>query len=218
MSLGNFIKKLIKANALFGGKKIKLSGIPDKNIIFSDTATFDSGTNTIVFTSTLPNWVSEGKYFRVNAQGGGNVDQLFKIGEVDRLTKTVTIDSSEPEVGSVSDYSGPTTIDGRIWRVIDDVTIAKESPNSGNTIFNVHNFEWTELEDGSGVAQQFAEHYHDDPGTIDDDDNAGEYLFHEYTQLGGRPLVTDSVTMQLIDLGPMPVVNNNGDPVRGGGC
>jgi hypothetical protein len=221
MSVGNFIKKLIKANALFGGKKVKLAGIPDNNNVISGNAVIDSGTNTITFPTAAPSWLVEGKYFQVTSGGGYNDGALFRV--LKRQTNTVIeLDTTDPHVFDPIDYSGPITFDGRIWRIINDESIAKESPETGNTIFNVNKFDWNMREDGSGVAQQFVEHYHDEDGLggngIDGIlDILGEPMFHTRNQVGKELCYNDPKSGLEQPFGPLPVVDRNGNQVKSKG-
>lgn len=159
MSGSDFNKKLIKSNALFNGKKIKLSGIQDSdNFVIDATLQGFSATNKFTLSATLPEYMTVGSYFRISAGGGANLGLLFKV--LSTNGNDIFVDDSEVGVSSVSDFGPNTgTVDFRIWVTIDDTSIAKGSDDD-NTIFNLGNLLPTVFDDGSGIALNFADHYH----------------------------------------------------------
>jgi len=204
MNWALLIKKFISFGVLFGGPAKKLAGINDFANLMVGVFTFNPTGNIVTFPQPLPVWAKPDRYFRVTDGGGSNNTALFKIKTIDPLTNTVEV--FQP----VDSFSGLATLDGRIWAIIDNSAIAKAS-STGSTIFNVHNRNSTGIPDGSGIALTYAEHYHDEPETEQDQ---GEIISHLRNEAGGLSMVTDSCTNQLVDVGPLVVIDSEGVVVR----
>ena len=162
MALRSFIKKLIQVGALFGAKAKKMAGISDSANAVSGTVIFAASNNSVTLASTPPSWIIPGKYFRITSGGGDNLHSLFKVGSISG--NTIINDDTEVGVDAVVDFTGTSTVDGRLWQVIDDPDIALEDSASGATMWNVNNVSVTGFDDGSGVAVHVAPHYHGDEG------------------------------------------------------
>lgn len=195
-----FIKKLIKANVLFGGKKIKLSGVPDGFNFISDSNVLGiSATNKFTLTSTPSDWIKPGSYFRISSGGGSNNGLLFKVSNI--IGNDIFVDDSEPQTSSVFDFGpGLAVLDFRLWQVINDINIAKKSLSSNNTIFNVNNQTTTGLCDGSGIANNFAEHYHSLDPAPDPTEVCVSFAFGDW--LNNRIVVIASGTPGPGEIGP----------------
>jgi len=206
MNLLSFIKKLIIFDVIWGTRSKKLAGINDKNNVISDNVIFSSSDNSITLTS-IPSWFQKDKYFRITTGGGNNLNQLYKIISIDNLNNKIIVS------GLITDFTGNTTLDGRIAVVINDINIAKLD-SSGSTIFNLDNQSWTGFPDGSGIAQIFANHYHGSQSTPNTDFNA--ILTHEFGISGHLLYGWDNILNLHIPLGPLVVVDNNGNVVVSG--
>jgi len=137
---------------LFDTRTKKLAGINDFANILTDIVTFDSATKAIIFAGPPPEFLVVDKWFRVTGGGGGNNGALLKVFQV-LADRVITVQA-------VIDFSGQATLDGRIWKVINDTTIAKSS-STGSTMYNVHNRDvTTNPGDASEIALTYAEHYH----------------------------------------------------------
>lgn len=156
----SFIKGLVTFGTIFGATGKKLTGLQDSAASITDTLII-TATDTIQLTTTVPEFLTEDRYFRITGGGGANQNQLFRVLSVSG--NVIVVDTT---VNSVSVYSGVATIDARIASVIGDVTIAKLN-DSGNTIFNLDNVSTTLTpEDGSCIASNPADHYHGDTVTL----------------------------------------------------
>jgi len=156
---GRFIKNLLSFNVLFGIKSKKLSGINDATHTVTANMTI-TAPDQIQLASAVPNFLAEGRFFRITGGGGANEDELFQVLSVSG--DTITVDTA---INSVSAFAGLATIDARFATVHDDETISKLSAK-GNTIFNVNNYTTTGNEDCSSVAEACADHYHDPPAEL----------------------------------------------------
>ena len=206
MGLSNFIKKLIETNTIWGVRAKKLAGINDFANITTTSVVMSSIDNSIDFAPNKPPAFikanSVGQFIRII--GGANDSGLFEIISIVG-TKVITL---QPLVND----SGVRTLSARLWQIHDDTSISKSS-STGSTIYNVHNRNTTGLDDASAVALTFAEHYHDDPAT--EEDNPGELLSHEYNELGCKNLVrADCCDMPYIELGPQMVFEDEGNVLK----
>lgn len=154
MNLQNFVKKLKVFNVLFGAKAKKLSGINDSENKLTGNIEFIAP-NEIVLPVVVPEYITEQTYFRVKAGGGANEDELFRVASVSG--STIVVDNSN----TVVNFVGSARIDARLAVVHDNPLISRLN-SEGATIFNLSNYTDTGLEDCSGIAGVFAEHYHDD--------------------------------------------------------
>ena len=152
MALRDTLKRWWIFDVLFDTRTKKLAGINDFANVTTDIVTFDSATSAIIFAGPPPSWLILNKWLRVTSGGGGNTGNVFKVTKV--LPDRVLV------APVVVDFSGQATMDGRIWKVINDSTIA-QGTTTGSTMYNVHNRDHT-LNDGdaSEIALTFAEHYH----------------------------------------------------------
>lgn len=151
---------MIQTNTLFGGKKLKLAGVPDGDNFVSDPSLQAvAASNTLILSAPVPTCLKSGTYFRIVNGGGSNQSNLFKVLSVNN--NELIVDDTEPETSSLVDFGpGQATIDARIWQVVNDTTICKASLNNSNTIFNAHALAGSGLDDGSCIAENFAEHFH----------------------------------------------------------
>lgn len=209
-SWGQLIKRYIGTNVIFGSRATKLAGINDFGNLHTDAMIF-TAPNIITFTNPLPNFLlsagaSPGKVFKVVNGGGTNNGATFRV--VSILGNSITV-----SITAVQDFSGITEIDGRIWSVIDDPSIAR-STSTGATMYNVHNRDASVLlNDASEVAYVFAEHYHDIPA-IPDPHDADEIIFHLHNEMGERSMVTSSCSGVQLDIGPLAIVDWCGNVVK----
>ena len=225
MALSSFIKRLVQTDTIFGSEAKKLSGINDGSVRVSDTSLhFFESTNTIRMTNTteIPSWFVPGKYFRTNLTAyeappppepptppvipSTTVDNHYKLFRIQSASIVsgrveIVVDSSA-DVDSIVDQIRVTgTIDGRISTLINDGRIARSAEN-GSTIFNVDIQESTDIDDGSGVSLKFASHYHTQANPV----------FHELNEFGNINELNDALG-GAYDLGPLPLVDENGDQV-----
>lgn len=154
MNITNFIKKLITLDVIWGTRTKKLTGVKDKNNLITDNFVISDVDNSITFSTAIPDFLQVDTYFRIT--GGNNDGQLFRVMEI-QGNKIITYEN-------LTNDSGSLTLDARLWVVHNDENISKASSN-GSTIFNLSNTSTTGLDDGSGIAKVFAEHYHADSGT-----------------------------------------------------
>lgn len=202
ISWTEIVKKFIALDVIFGGRSKKLAGINDFANVMSDTFTFTATANTIQFPGNVPDWFVRGKYFRIMAGGGANSSALLRVKEVNYSGGLVEV------YESLQNFTGTAELDGRIWAVINNAAIARPT-STGSTMYNVHNRNTTGLEDASGIALVFAEHYHDEP--VSKTDAPGEIITHLRNEVGGYNMAHDSCTDQRFDIGPLVVVDRNGD-------
>lgn len=236
MSISNFIKKLLKVDALFGGDKKKLSGVNDRNVYFSDTDVVYSATNkTITLTNqtTVPSWLSSGKYFRtydgskkstssstsatyvadviLTPNVGTNSGVLFKVDRVQN--NVIYLDDSENIPVDRDSSTTTVTLDGRIAIVTNDED--KNRINAyGSTVFNLQYENYTGKDDGSGIAINFADHYHDANGGTIVVENVKKIVEEKTCEASAQvgDLVYDSVTDGKVEIATN---NSNIKPVFG---
>ena len=241
MALSSFIKRLVQTDTIFGSEAKKLSGINDGSVRVSDTSLHFIEPATIRMTNTveIPSWFVPGKYFRTNLTAyeappppepptppvipsttTDNHYKLFRIQSASIVSGRVEIvvDSSADVDSIVNQIRVTGTIDGRISTLINDGRIARPAEN-GSTIFNVDIQESTDIDDGSGVSLKFASHYHTQANPV----------FHEFNEFGNTNMLTTTVTEHhpapieptdiviSYDLGPLPLVDENGDQVASEG-
>lgn len=154
MNFTNFIKKLLVFDVVWGVRSKKLTGIKDKDNLVTDNFTISDVDNSITLNTSVPSFLQVDTYFRI--VGGTNDGQLFRVKEI-QGNKVITYENITNDTSTV-------TLDARLWVVHDDENISKAS-SDGNTIFNLSNTSTTGLDDGSGVAKVFADHYHSESGT-----------------------------------------------------
>ena len=202
MGLGNFIKKLIETNTIWGVRSKKLAGINDYANHITTNVNINSSDNSIDFAPLLvPDFIKIGQYIRVFA--GTNDTRLFRVKRVFEGTK---IEVHE----SVNDDIGVRRITARLWEIHDDPSISRPS-STGSTMFNVHNRSDTGLEDASAVAFTYAEHYHDEAITEDD---KGEPISTQYNQLGYKSLIkADCCGDVYLEMGPVLIFDDEGNIV-----
>ena len=150
-------------------------------------------------TVSTPQWLIPDKYikfifFNVDSSQPATgslssyVGTLFQIQSVtlDSVDNTLTIAfkpgvlgtppfSTLPQIDSITDLD--IQLDGRIFALIGDPTIAREASN-GSTMFNLDNVDVSPFleADSSGIARKFASHYHTDVTSelvVHDKDDAG---------------------------------------------
>jgi hypothetical protein len=238
VSVRSFLKNLLIFNVLFGVHKLKVSGINDKGNIFTDlTLSFDATLNTITCpnVSVIPTWLMEGKYFRCNLTGYTpnlpplplsppelpdlitNHYKLFvvKKAEIVGGILIITVDPTASGVSTMSTY-GPDSgmVDGRICTVTNNSTINRQDTN-GSSIYNLHNFSGTGLPDGSCVSVAVASHYHTPQSLIAVID-WDVLITHTHGISGHLSYGYDNVLGIHIPLGPLVVVDNNGNVVASG--
>ena len=207
-SWGTLIKRFIGTNVIFSSRATKLAGINDFNSIYSAASVTFTAPNIITFVGPPPLFLQTisgvEKIFKITGGGGPNNGAVFRLLSV--AGSTITVSNT-----AVINFSGAATLDGRIWKVIDDDTIAR-STSTGSTMYNVHNRTATALgNDASEVAYVFAEHYHLEPKIKPPVD---EILFHQYNEIGERSMVMGDCSGKKIDIGPLCVVDNCGNAVR----
>ncbi len=193
MALSSFIKKLYMLGVIFGGKGKKLGGVSDStNTLAATGVVWDSVAKTITFTNetSLPAWLTPGKFFRtydgvpkttvsstalnyvlncvLTPDPVTNDGVLFQVLSVSGNTITVD-DSGSGATPTNHTELGAVTLEGRIAIVINDPTIARIN-GEGSTVYNAENQTTTGIDDGSGVAAVFADHFH--AGDFD----AGRYI------------------------------------------
>ena len=200
MALSGFIRRLVQTDTVFGSEAKKLSGINDGSTrVFDMSVHFNPDSNTIELTNleTPEAWMVPGKYFRINLDGfnfppppespgepetiRGNTNhfRLFRILNVTNNFNRVQfeLDSTAPGADTLIDeirVGG--IVDGRISTIINDPTIARPS-ETGSTIFNLDVQRSTGIEDGSGVSNKFAGHYHTQIKPVTHElDNGGNIL------------------------------------------
>ena len=229
MALSSFIKRLVQTDTIFGSEAKKLSGINDGSVRVSDASLHFIEPATIRMTNTteIPSWFVPGKYFRVNLTGydvppapspvvppeelrSDNHYRLFRIisSQIvsNRVEITVATASEDSTVDAlVGQIRVRGVVDGRISTLINDSRITRPAEN-GSTVFNVDVQESTGIDDGSGVSLKFASHYHTQTNPI----------FHELNEFGNINELTDSLG-GAYDLGPLPLVDENGDQVASEG-
>lgn len=205
MGLGQFIKKLIEANALFGTAKNKIAGIQDKFNIITDTAIFNATDNSLTFSGAVPTWMVENKYFRITAGGGGNYENLLQVKKIVNSSKIIVFENLLP-------FTGQVTLDGRMAIVHNDPNISRLGVD-GNTIFNIDNVNSTGLPDGSAIATVSVGHYHSSSETADITD---DILTHTQNAAGSQLMTYDINSGQHIEDGPFIVIDNDGNVVRKG--
>lgn len=187
MAISNFIKKLYMVGAIFGGKAKKIAGINDSsNDLSSTEVIWDSATKTITFTNetTLPSWLTVGKFFRTYdgvAKTTPSSTDINYVANVILTPNPLTNDGVLFQVLSVSgniitvddtgdgatpvdrDTTGlPTivTLEGRIAIVVNDANICRIN-GAGSSVYNMENQTPTAVVgDGSGIAAAFADHFH----------------------------------------------------------
>ena len=229
MALSSFIKRLVQTDTIFGSEAKKLSGINDGSVRVSDTSLhFDPTDNTIRMTNTteVPSWFVPGKYFRTNLtayevppppepptepvsiRSSDNHYRLFRIrsaGLVNGRVEIVVDDTTDETDVMLPQIRVTGTIDGRISTLVNDSRITRPAEN-GSTVFNVDIQESTGVDDGSGVSLKFASHYHTHANPV----------FHELNDLGIDLLVVNAAGIQY-NIGPLPLVDENGDQVTSEG-
>lgn len=202
MGLGNFIKKLIETNTIWGVRSKKIAGINDYANHITTSVSIDSSDNSIDFAPLLvPDFIKIDQYIRVFA--GTNDTRLFRVKRVFEGTKIEVYES-------VNDDIGVRRITARLWEIHDDPSISRPS-STGSTMFNVHNRSDTDLEDGSAVSFTYAEHYHDEAITEDD---KGEPISTQYNQLGYKSLIkADCCEDVYLEMGPVLIFDDQGNIV-----
>lgn len=233
MGLSSFIKKLIETDTLWGVSKKKIAGINDRlNYLFDSDVVFDNATNSITYTNqtSLPSWIVPGKYFRVydgipkTYTSDSDNDYIanviltpdlvtnsgVKLRVLSVSGNVIYLDSNTSTVVDRNTSATFVTTDGRIAIGINNIDIAKISKN-GSTIYNTQNSSSTGDEDGSAVGAMFADHYHSNSNSVDN------IVTHEYNSLDHKLKVYDEETDTHIDMGPLVVVDNNGNVVVSGG-
>lgn len=203
MALGNFIKKLIETNTIWGVRAKQLAGINDAANTSTSSVVMSSADSSIDFApSKAPSFFKENQYIRV--VGGTNDSRLLRVDKI-QGTKVIVEET-------LIDDSGTRRITARLWEIHDDPRISRPS-SSGSTMFNVHNRDNTGREDGSALATAYAEHYHDEPGTSLDD--LGEIISTEYNSIGCKNLVqADCCEKPFVELGPTVMFDDNGNVLR----
>ena len=207
-SWSSLIKRLTGINTIFGGRATKLAGINDFQCVSDETSLTFTSPNMITFSGPIPaflqNMTGTGKVFKVTFGGGPNNGSVFRMTGLSG--NTVTVSSS-----LVYNFTGPATLDGRIWMVINDERIAK-STSTGSTMYNVHNRQNSVLgNDASEVAYVFAEHYHLEN---EEEKPVDEIVFHQYNEIGEHSMITSSCSSHSLDIGPLVIVDNCGNAVR----
>lgn len=153
MGIGNFIKKLIETNAIWGVRAKQLAGINDAGNVITTSIVVSTTDNSIDFAPLpVPSFFKVGQYIRIF--GGPNDSKLLRISKILEGTKLIV---EEPVIAD----SGTRRVTARLWEIHDDPSISRPS-SSGSTMFNVHNRDNTGLPDGSALATTYAEHYHDE--------------------------------------------------------
>ena len=203
----SLIKRLHAINTLFSARAYKLGGVNDFNNHISGDFIFVAP-NKIVFPGEVPVWMytspTSSKWFRITLGGGGNGNAIFQYLSHSGSTVTVT-------QNSVVNFTGFSTIDGRIWAVINDPYIAKPT-STGSTMFNVHNRQSTTIPgDGSGVSVSFAEHYHDE---FDPETDIPEIIMHKRNGIAEIPSAPGGCTGKIMPIGPFTVVDRKGRVIR----
>lgn len=187
MGLSSFVKKLYLFGVIFGGRGKKIAGISDSaNNISSTEVIWDNATKTITFVNetSLPTWLTPGKFFRtydgvpkttpsstdinyipnviLTPNPLTNDGVLFQVLSVSGNIITVD-DSGSGATPADRDTTGlPTiiTLEGRIAIVVNDANICRIN-GSGSTVYNIENQTPSAVPgDGSGVAAAFADHFH----------------------------------------------------------
>jgi hypothetical protein len=160
MGIGNFIKKLIETNAIWGVRAKQLAGINDAGNVITTSIVVSTTDNSIDFAPLpVPSFFKVGQYIRIF--GGPNDSKLLRISNILEGTKLIV---EEPVIAD----SGTRRVTARLWEIHDDPSISRPS-STGSTMFNVHNRQPTNVpEDASALAFTFAEHYHDEEGPEDD--------------------------------------------------
>ena len=177
MALSLFIKQLLETDSIFGGEAKKLSGINDRSVQISydnvDIVTISTTTDLLLTVTATggdapqpPSWLIKDKYVSLTVENTTIFKDRQRVDTVTILPTGYTIRFNLNERGSgildnTTTLGGRLTIDGRIFAVINDTHIAREAEN-GSTMFNVDNSSPDGLEDGSGLVQKYAAHYHSD--------------------------------------------------------
>lgn len=157
MGIGNFIKKLIETNAIWGVRAKQLAGINDAGNVITTSIVVSTTDNSIDFAPLpVPSFFKVGQYIRIF--GGPNDSKLLRISNILEGTKLIV---EEPVIAD----SGTRRVTARLWEIHDDPSISRPS-SSGSTMFNVHNRDNTGLPDGSALATTYAEHYHDEENDL----------------------------------------------------
>jgi hypothetical protein len=155
----SFLKSLHVFGVLFGGKAKKLTGIQDKNNKLIDSVTF-TAPDTVSLSSTAPDFLESGVYFRVTGSTGPNNGLLFRVKSV--LGTTITLDTTASGVDVLTTAPAESlTLDARLAIVHNNPLISKLN-SEGNTIYNVANGSITTVADDCDLGLVLAEHYHDD--------------------------------------------------------
>lgn len=215
MALSLFIKQLLETDSIFGGEAKKLSGINDFSVLdiyqlatvslvndpFNFYIDITNSTNPI---NDIPSFLTTNKYIAITLDPWSSiinsvvtevsfVRRRFRVESTVKITNGYRINldrdangSNTFETRSLSNVEA--VIDGRIFAVIDDPTIAKEA-NNGSTMFNVNSSVTTGLEDGSGLAQKYAAHYHAGESSV-----GFEIVSHE-TNIRGKEIAGVDIEM-----------------------
>ena len=197
MALSLFIKQLLETDSIFGGEAKKLSGINDAsvqvNFLGVDVVTSTTPTEVLLTVTgrggeapQVPSWLVVDKYVTLTIETTSISSNRQRVLSVTRNVDGFTVNFRPGETGSntlpdVTITDTNITIDGRIWAIINDESIAREA-NNGSTMFNVNNSTPTGLADGSGLVQKYAAHYHSSEDSI-----GFEIVSHE-TNLQGNTL------------------------------
>lgn len=152
------IKKLVGLDTIWGGRSKKLTGVDDYCEISSGTMAFSAANQTITFSNPamIPDWLKDGCYFRVTS-GGPNTGKLFKVSYYDSLTNTITVTPGDVGV-LIQDYVGAATLDGRMFVVINDPSVARQS-STGGSMFNA-NITTPPRPELGGIIYNRVDHFH----------------------------------------------------------
>lgn len=199
------VKKLIIFDVIWGGRSKKLAGINDSASLLTDNILCVSAGQTVDFSPlNTPNWLTVGSYFKFTTGGGSNFGNTYQVVSKSASSVTVTPYLSP----ALSDFSGQATLDGRIFTIVNDPNIARQS-STGGTMFNSNATSYSGPAVGNVIFNR-TDHFHAEmPGPFD----ANQIITHEYTPAGGLRVQYDTFSGTFIVESPAVVIDNNGNVI-----
>lgn len=205
MNWSAFIKKLLALDVIWGGRTKKMTGINDALNYFSGNINCIAGTQTIDFNpGTVPSWIIVSSYLRFVSGGGTNNGYLFQV-----ISKTANSVTVIPGPGPLLvNFTGFAVLDGRIFAVVNDPNIARQS-STGGTMFNANATAYSGPSAGNVIFNR-VDHFHtNDTSQFD----GNQIVTHEYTPAGSHRVQYDTYSDTFVAGDPAVVIDNNGNVV-----